>query len=280
MTPNPGIIFVIWRESTEALLIIGILNAWLTHRPSLERVAAQRWLWCGAGAGFLGAVGLAAVLIQVGDALSDEAQEYFQMGVVFVAAALIVQMIFWMRRNGRTIQVDLHGALEGAARKSKWFAVFCLAALAVLREGSETAIFLYGTMAGIPGGSFAPMLSVALGLLAGLGTYWLLQVSGRIFSWRFFFRVTEVMLLFLAASLVMAGLDHLVSLGMLPSPSVGLWDTSQFLPDSGMFGSMIAGLTGYRSKPLLVEVCVYAAYWVLILWFLNRPRAGVRSRYA
>lgn len=88
------------------------------------------------------------------------------------------------------------------------------------------------------------------------------------------------MLLFLVASLVMAGLDHLVSLAILPSPSTGLWDTSQFLPDSGMFGSMIAGLTGYRSKPLLVEVCVYAAYWVLILWFLNRPRAEVRSRYA
>ena len=280
MTPSPSIIFVIWRESTEALLVIGILNAWLTHCQSSERGTARRWLWSGVGAGLIGAIGLAGVLIYVGDALGDEAQEYFHTGIVFTAAALIVQMVFWMRRNGRTIQTDLHGALDGAAKDAKWFAVFFLAGLAVLREGSETAIFLYGTMASMPDGSFGPMLSVALGLVAALGTYWLLQIGGRILSWRFFFRVTEIMLLFLAASLVMAGLDHLVSLGILPSPSVGLWDTSQFLPDSGMLGSLISGLTGYRSKPLLVEVCVYGAYWGLVLWFLNRPRAGVRSRYA
>lgn len=272
-TQDFNVLFVIWRECIEALLVVGILNAWLAHRPPAERRAGRLWLWSGVGVGVIGAVALAALLLTIGDALSDEAQEYFQTAIVLVAAALIVQMVFWMRRHGRTLKSDMHASLDQDADRSNWFGVFVLAALAVLREGSEAAVFLYGTMASASGPHFGAAMAAGLGLAAAFATYWLLQAGSKVLSWRTFFRVTEVMLLFLAASLLMTGVDHLISLGVLPTLSPRLWDTSRPLPDSGMLGGLISGLTGYRTQPVLMEVLVYAGYWTFVLWMLYRPRA-------
>ncbi|MFM9634966.1 hypothetical protein ACKI10_46600, partial [Streptomyces galilaeus] len=88
-----------------------------------------------------------------------------------------------------------------------------------------------------------------------------LQLGGRVISWRHFFRITEVMLLFLAASLVMTGVDHLYSAGVLPTLSAPLWDSSGLLDDSGMIGGIIAALTGYRAHPDALTLLVYAGYW-------------------
>jgi high-affinity iron transporter len=213
-------------------------------------------------------------LLTLGDAFGDDAQGYFQAGVLFVAVALIVQMVMWMRREGRTLKANLHGSLNIAADQANWIGVFLLAALAVMREGSEAAIFLYGTMAGGAAFSVAGILSMVLGFLAALATYAALQVGGSMLSWRTFFRVTEVMLLFLAASLLVAGVDHLISLGILPPLSPRLWDTSHLLADSGPIGGLVSGFTGYRAKPALTELVAYGAYWSIILWMLSRPLAG------
>jgi high-affinity iron transporter len=270
-----NVLFVVWRECIEALLVIGILNAWLGQRPAAERRSGRIWLWCGVGAGLVGAVGLATLLLTVGDALSDDAQEYFQTVIVLLAAALIVQMVFWMRRHGRSLKSELHASLSEVADRSNWFGVFALAALAVLREGSEAAVFLYGTMAGASASNLAAAIAAGLGIAAALVTYWLLQLGGRVLSWRTFFRVTEVMLLFLAGSLLLSGIDHLISLGLLPTLSGRLWDTSLLLPDSGMAGGLVSGLTGYRARPVLVELLGFAAYWILVVWLLYRPRSAV-----
>ena len=231
----------------------------LAHRAPAERRSGRLWLWSGVGVGLIGAVGLAAALLTLGEAFGEDAQEYFQTAIVLLAAALIVQMVVWMRRHGRTMKSDLHASLNAAAEKSSWAGVFTLATLAVMREGGEAAVFLYGALAGGDGFSSSALLSAVIGLLAAVATYEALQIGGRMLSWRSFFRVTEVMLLFLAAALLVSGADHLVSLGLLPTLSARLWDTSRLLPDSGTIGGLVAGFTGYRAKPALVELLVYGA---------------------
>jgi high-affinity iron transporter len=276
-TQTFNIAFVIWRESVEALLVVGILNAWLAHRPPEERRTGRIWLWSGVAAGLLGATLLAVALLTLGDAFGDDAQDYFQTCILLVAAALIVQMVVWMRRQGRTLKADLHASLNSAADQANWISVFALAALAVMREGGEAAVFLYGTMAGGAGFGIAALVSAALGFAAAIATYLALQLGGWMLSWRTFFRITEVMLLFLAASLLVSGIDHLISLGILPSLSARLWDTSHLLPDSGVIGGLVSGFTGYRAKPALTELLVYGAYWSIILWMLYRPPASQRA---
>ncbi len=270
-----NVAFVLWRESVEALLVIGILNAWLSKHG--ETGARGRvFLWSGVAAGLLLAVALGALLIAFGEFIPDDAQQGYQTVMVLVASALIVQMVFWMRRHGRTLKRKLETALQDAAAQSHWWGVFLLALIAVAREGSETAVFLYGTFAAARHGPVAgTLMFAAIGFLLALATYYLLQLGGRILSWKVFFSVTEVMLLLLAGSLLVTGIENLVALGWLPSLSGRLWDSSAILPDSGPLGGVVAALTGYRARPDLTDVVVYAAYWGVMLWtlFWPKPRA-------
>ena len=279
MTAQLGnIVFIIWRESVEALLVVGILNAWLQRQTDpLTFLRARRFLWSGVAAGLAFAVAFAALLIVFGDALPEEAQQAYQTATVLIAAALIVQMVFWMRKHGRDLKRNLENALGAAAERSSWWGVFVLALIAVAREGSETAVFLYGTLVSGAGASFAAdALAIAAGFAAAIASYWALQVGGRFVSWRVFFRATEIMLLFLAASLVLTGVDNLADLGVLPD-AVGhltakVWDSSALLSDGGPIGGLISALTGYRARPALLEVLTYAAYWILVLWLLSFSR--------
>lgn len=264
-----NIAFVVWRESVEALLVVGILAAWIGARPQEERRRGRLWLWAGVAGGLVGACALAALLLTVGDSLGDDAQDYFQIAMAAAAAILIVQMVVWMRRHGRTLKRDLTGQLDSAAQEARWSAVAALAGVAVLREGAEAAVFLYGVAGGA--GFVRAAIWAGVGFAAAGATYALLQAGARFFSWRAFFRVTEILLLLLAGALVLTAYDRLVSLGFLPELSGKLWDTSRILPDSGAFGGLLSSLFGYRARPVLGEIVTLGVYWLVVLWLLKRP---------
>jgi high-affinity iron transporter len=268
-----NVVFIIWRESVEALLVIGILSAWLTHQGASVG-HAKRYLWSGVIAGLLAAVLLGWMLVALADTLPEEAQQAYQAMIVLVAAALIVQMVAWMRRHGRTLKRELETSLSEAAARSSWWGVFVLALIAVAREGSETAIFLYGTLStGTGAGTLALIGAAAAGLALALATYALLQLGGRVLSWRLFFRITEVMLLFLAAALMMTGVGILIDMELLPALTGRLWDSSWLLSDGGTVGGLVSALTGYRARPVGIEVIAFIAYWVVVLWLLSTPRS-------
>lgn len=269
-----NVVFIIWRESVEALLVVGILNAWLQGQGDpVARRSGRVYLWSGVAAGLVAAIVFGAILLGFSESLPDDAQELYQTIAVLLAAVLIVQMVVWMRKNGRTLKRDLEGALQTAADRSSWWGVFFLSAIAVAREGSETVIFLYGTLAAGNSSGMAPILAALLGFALAGATYAALQIGSRVLDWRTFFRITEIMLLFLAASLFVTGFDHLISLGYIDVPSAKLWDTSMILPDNGPVGGLISALTGYRAKPDLAEVAVYALYWLGIYVFLFARKA-------
>lgn len=269
---------IIWRESVEALLVIGILHAWLVHEAgALGRSRGTPYLWGGVVAGLAAAMALGAVLVFAADLFGDEGQEYFQAAMVLVAAALIVQMVVWMRRHGRTLKSDITAGLTTASQKQRWWGVFTLALIAVAREGSETVVFFYGSLAGATGATFwGTALTAALGFGAALATYVMLQLGSKLFSWRHFFTFTEVMLLLLAFALLLTGVDRLAGLGLVPLATAPLWDTSWLLDDTGSAGSLIAALTGYRARPDASQLVVALLYWGLIAFLLRdgrRPQA-------
>ncbi|NLH81801.1 MAG: FTR1 family iron permease [Phyllobacteriaceae bacterium] len=267
-----NVIFVVWRESVEALLVVGILQAWLSaNAPEARR--ARLYLWGGVVAGLAVAGLLGWTLVAFAETLSETAEVIWRTAMVLVACALILQMVMWMRRRGRTLKRDLEGALGTAVERNNWWGIFLLALIALAREGSETAVFLYGILSvDLGGGRLAAIGAAVIGLAAALATYALLQLGARILSWRLFFRVTEVMLLFLACALLMTGVDGLVDLDVLPKLSGRLWDSSRLLSDVGALGGFVSGLTGYRARPDLTELLVFVAYWGLVTWFLTRPR--------
>lgn len=184
------ILFIVWRESVEALLVVGILYAWLKNGDDDARRGLP-FLWTGVGVGLLMAVGLGAALVGFTEVLSGDAQDYFQTAMVLIACVLIVQMVLWMRRHGRTLKRDMEQSLQESTRDSNWWGVAVLVALAIAREGSETVIFLYGLGFGQSGHvDGSQMLAVLIGLGLAFFTFYLLQLGGKYFSWRHFFRVT------------------------------------------------------------------------------------------
>lgn len=263
------VLFIVWRESVEALLVVGILYTWLRATPEGKR--GLNYLWGGVAAGLALAVALALVLLGVSSWLSDEGQEWFQAIMSLAACALVVQMVVWMKQHGRTLKSELESGARSSVANDNWWGLFVLVAIAVAREGSETVVFLYGTVSAGEGGSDMLMLALAgvAGFAVALLTFWLLQLGGKLITWRRFFRVTEILLLLLAGSLLVGGLDHLISLDVLPTIIDPVWDSSWLLDDSSGVGKVLADFAGYRAFPALTSVLLWVAYW-LVVWSLLR----------
>ncbi|WP_018718475.1 FTR1 family iron permease [Arhodomonas aquaeolei] len=269
------VFFVVWRESVEAILVVGIVYAWLRHHPS-GRIGL-RYLWSGVAAGLLIATGLAAGLMGMGSLLSGSAQETFQTIMVLVASGLIVQMVIWMRRHGAGLSRELRESVDQSIATSQYTGIAVLVAIAVAREGAETVVFLYGIGAASismgNGGTFA--LYALAGFGVALVTFYILQLGSRVFSWRHFFRVSEALLLLLAGSLLVSGVDRLIGMGWLPAGMDPVWSTPGLLDDATRFGGLVAALTGYRAYPALTDVIALAAFWVIVVallrWSGRRP---------
>ena len=143
-------------------------------------------------------------------------------------------------------------------------------ALAVGRESAETVVFLYGL--GAQYTSVWTFLGIlALGIGAAALTFWALQQGTRFFSWRTFFRVSEILLLLLAGALLVSAVDKLIGQGVLPPLVDPLWDTSAVIDDTSRAGGLLAAFTGYRARPALLTLLVLAAYWATVATRLRRP---------
>lgn len=263
------ILFVMWRETVEAMLVVGILHAWLSHNP--DGKPGLKYLWLGVIAGLGGAFLLGLGIDALNSVLSDEGQEYFQAALLLAAAALIVQMVFWMRRHGQRMKQDLEQSLGHSTRQQSWWGVFSLAAIAITREGSEAVLFLSSLATGSSGfGSSSFWLALGLGVLLAGGTFYLLQLGGKLISWRAFFRGTEIMLLLLGCALLVGGVERLIGVQMVPALVSQVWDSSGVLDDGTIFGGVVSAFTGYRARPSLMILLVFFTYWGSVQW-ISRP---------
>ncbi len=263
-------LFIIWRESAEAMLVVGIVYAWLKRQP--DAALGRRYLWAGVAAGVALALALAAAMLGVAHFLSGDALDYFQIAIMFVASGLIVQMVLWMRRHGRTLRSDLETRMRENADAANWWGMAVVVALAVGRETAETVVFLYGVgMQQMP--THQLLAVIAIGLFLAWATFWLLQQGSRFLSWRVFFKGSEILLLLLAGGLLVSGIDRLISAGILPPLADQLWNTTAILDDSTRFGGFVAAMTGYRAQPALLPMLCLAVYWIGVLLLLRAPRA-------
>ncbi len=263
-------VFIVWRESIEAMLVIGILYTWLKNQNDTGN--GMRFLWGGVLAGVVLAIGLAFVMLKVQSELAGEALEYFQIAIMLIAAVLITQMVLWMRRHGRTLKRDLENGMQRAHEQANWWGMAALAAIAVGREGAETVIFLYG--AGLAQSADTQLLFIAAavgGFVLAFISFWILSQGSRFFSWKVFFRFSEILLLLLAAALLVDGVDRMIGLGWIPALIDPVWDSSFLLDDSSRVGGVIAAFTGYRAHPALMLLLIYAAYWLVVSLLLRQP---------
>jgi high-affinity iron transporter len=156
--------FIVWRESVEALLVVGILYSWLSNSAGGRR--GLPWLWGGVGGGLLLAAALAVVLLGISSWLSDTGQEWFQALMALAACALVVQMVVWMRRHGRGLKRELETGASAQLGRQQWWGLFALVMIAVAREGSETVLSGTGRHRGHAAGRWGRIRPRAADLLA------------------------------------------------------------------------------------------------------------------
>lgn len=269
--------FIVWRESVEALLVIGILQAWVSQQHQGDRLA--KYLWAGVVLGLMLSGLLAVLILFAGEAMSGSASEWFQAALALVASLLIVQMVGWMHRHGRTLKHDLQRHADSYLARHGGASLLLLALLAVSREGSETVVFLYGSGAQLRG----PQLSLfvvggAMGLVLSALTIALLHSSRRFISWQRFFSISEAVLLILGAALLVSGTERIGGqLLAMDLPEVmyslvgdALWDSSALLSDSHGPGGFLAGFAGYRATPSGMTLLVLAGYWLTVGGWLRQ----------
>lgn len=259
-------LFIVWRESVEAILVIGILYTWLKRNE--DKGPGLRALWAGvaAGLGLAGALGWAMMAAQ--SELAGEALEWFQVAILFIAGGLIAQMVLWMHKHGRQMKQGLERELVNATQRSGALGIAIVAALALAREGAETVIFLYGL--GIEGSGGQVATGALLGFALAMLTAAALNRGLRFLDYRQFFRMSGFLLLLFAIALLVSGTERLIGMGVLPPLVDPVWDTSMLIDDSGTAGGLFSAFTGYRARPSLMLLTVYVSYWFAV--FITRRR--------
>lgn len=252
-------LFIVWRESVEAMLVISILYTWLRRNDS----TGLRALWAGvaAGIGLAGALGWAMMAAQ--SELAGEALEWFQVAILFIAGGLIAQMVLWMQKHGREMKQGLERDLAYAAQRSGSIGIATVAALALAREGAETVIFLYG-LGMEENGAASVAMGAALGFVLAVITAWALNRGLRFLNYRQFFRVSGFLLLLFAAALLVSGTERMIGMGVIPALIDPVWDSSMLIDDSSTGGALFSAFTGYRARPSLMLLTLYVSYWLAV----------------
>jgi high-affinity iron transporter len=206
---------VLLREGFEASLVVGIVLAFLNRTGRRDGF----WpVWLGAAAALLISLAVGALLFGIGAELEGTAEKAFEGAGMLVAAGLLTWMIFWMRRQARSIRQQLESQVESALATGSALALAAVAFVGVLREGVETALFLFGTVEG--SNSLVAGASGGAGLAAAVFLGYLFYRGAEHLDLRRFFKVTSVLLLAFAAWLLAQGLHELQEAGALPESAI------------------------------------------------------------
>ncbi|MBS7833714.1 FTR1 family protein [Wohlfahrtiimonas chitiniclastica] len=272
-----NVLFVVWRESFEALLVIGIIYSWIKRHPDTKN--GMKFLWGGVALGVLLSVLLALAIYGVFSNLEDFYQALFMIFMEVLACILIVQMVYWMNKHGKEMSRALINNIDQQAKQHSWWGALFIIAIAIAREGSEIVVFLSAIIMNLTPettGSFAAEVAIGLGVAAI--TLALFIWTSKIVSWKWFFTITGIMLLFLAVTLLLRASDEVANLFLeydidLPSFfETTLWDTSHLLDDGQGIGNFLSSFFAYRSAPTGLSITVFAIYWIIVIALFWRGR--------
>lgn len=266
---------IVFRETLEAALIVGIVAA-----STRDLRSRNTWLVGGIAAGVLGSLLVALFTGRIAELAEGMGQELFNASILLLAAAMLAWHNIWMARHGMTLAREARQLGADVSDGSRAMSALALVVgLAILREGSETALFLYGLLSSGEESSSSVLgggtLGLLLGCLAGVALYaGVLRVPAR-----HFFSATSGLILLLAAAMASQAARFLVQADILPSLASPLWNISWLLDDHSMLGRLLHALTGYEAAPSGIQVVFYTATLALILFGMRllRMRPSVSS---
>jgi high-affinity iron transporter len=268
-----GALIIVFREVIEAGLIVGIVMA------VTRGVAGRgRWVGIGIGTGVLGAAVVALFAGAISQAFEGAGQELFNACILGIAVVMLMWHNAWMARHGRELAAEMRSIGTAVSEGAKPLtALAIVVGLAVLREGSEVVLFLYGIFAsGTSGASLllGGVLGVAAGAaFTGLTYFGLLAIPNR-----HIFSVTSWLIALLAAGMAAQSVQFLNNAGLVVVLDRTVWDTSWILSEGSLFGKLLHALIGYTERPTGMQLMVYIGTLFAMFLLMRLARYTPRQR--
>ncbi len=268
-----GALIIVFREVVEAGLVVGIVLAisqTIPHR--------LRYVFGGVAAGVCGAGIVAAFTGLIAAAMAGAGQEVFNAAILSLAVVMLTWHNVWVARHGRAMTDELHAIGRQIRDGSKpLIALAVVVAVAVLREGSEIVLFLYGIIVSSGSSGLSIFVGGVLGLALGVGVAFLTFRSLIAIPMRYLFRVTTLLISFIAAGMAVQAVAFLEQADLVTGLGRTVWDSSWILPDDRIFGRVLHTLVGYTDQPTELQLIVYiatlATIFLLMKLFSPRSRA-------
>jgi high-affinity iron transporter len=270
---------IVFREVLEASLLIGIVAAATRLVPG-----RNRWLAAGMLAGLAGAAVVAVFTGRIADLASGVGQELFNASILAVAVVMLAWHNIWMSAHGAALAADARdvgAAIRDGRRECSVLLV--VVGLAVLREGAETVLFLYGIAASGDTGTRALLAGGVAGLAGGVAVGYALYAGLLRVPLRWFFTATGLLVLFLAAGMASQAARFLIQADWLPGLATPLWDSSWLLSETSVMGALAHTLVGYDPRPAGMQIVFYVGALLAIAYGMKRVaadngrKAGIRT---
>lgn len=270
-------LIIVFREVLEAALVIGIVCA-ATRGVKFRGLSVT-------GGILIGVVGASLVALFV-DSLADMAegmgQELFNALILLVVVITLAWHTVWMSYHGAELADQASKTGESVKQGREPLTVlFLLVGLAVLREGAEVVLFLYGIAAG---GSSASMMMTGsvLGLFFGVLLGFALYAGLVRIPTKHLFSVTAAMLVLLAAGMAGQAAKYLIQADYLPAWGYDIWDSSWLVSNGSIPGEILRTLIGYDARPAGMQLLFYVSTLLLILGgmkLVKRRHRTAQERY-
>ena len=254
------------REGLEAALIIGILVAYLVKTGRNHLLTP---LWVGVGLAIAASLALGGFLSFTSAELSPRGEEFFAGTTSFLAVGFVTWMIFWMKRAARGLRDELHGKVDSAVGAGS-LAIAVTAFVAVVREGLETALFIYTNFKTV-GAASSATIGLILGLALAVALGYLIYNRSVKINLSKFFQITGTALVVVAAGVLSYGIHEYQELGWLPGAESFIWDVTSWMAKDSILATVLAGSIGFDTTTSWLQFLVAGAYIAVILWLYLKP---------
>ncbi|MFM8927821.1 MAG: FTR1 family protein, partial [Rhodoluna sp.] len=184
------------REGLEASLIVGILVAYCIKSGRKNALPGIFW---GTLIAILFSIGVGVLLSEFVDVAPKGINEIIAGFASILAVVFVTWMIFWMARQSKNMRQELHDKVDQAGEKN--LTLILVAFFAVIREGVETAVFLWSASRAT-GADTNPVLGATLGLAIAAILGFFVYKGALKLNLRKFFQVTGAFLIIVAAGIL------------------------------------------------------------------------------
>mgnify|MGYP003641819809 FL=1 len=272
-------LLIVFREMLEAGLIVGIVLA-------ATQGVARRGLWIayGIAGGVAGACVVAIFAGAIAGLFEGSGQELFNAAVLTLAVGMLTWHNVWMASHGREIAANMKAVGSDVATGKRTLAALAIViGVAVLREGAEVVLFLYGIAASSDTSVASMMLGGAIGIAGGAVVSALLYFGLLAIPTHRLFAATSTLITLLAAGLAAQAIQYVQQAGFLRFFTKRLWNSNWLLDERGPLGQVLHTLIGYTSRPSGAQLIVYLTTIIVIVGLMrltHHPKPKVAAAAA